>query len=104
MNKLYENDIKKLSDTQFENIFIAYCKKFLRCKENTINEFLKKNENVRDEDLFKMLNIFGRDKKMKIFLDSERKPESTKFEEMDQKAQKLEKMSIRKRNMILLTE
>ena len=104
LNIIYENDLIDLSPIQFENIFITYCKKFLRCKENTIDEFLKKNENVKDADLFRMLSIFGKDEKIKIFLDSERRHDYKKFDEMDHKAQKLEKLSIKKKNMVLLTD
>ena len=59
---------------------------------------------MKDADLFRMLSIFGKDEKIKIFLDSERRHDYKKFDEMDHKAQKLEKLSIKKKNMVLLTD
>ena len=46
-NIILENDMRKFSNNQFENIFTVYCKKFLKCDEDKIDDFLKKNENLK---------------------------------------------------------
>ena len=104
-NIILENDMRKFSNNQFENIFTVYCKKFLKCDEDKIDDFLKKNENLKNEDFLKVLNIFDRDRKFKNFLDLQRKSGGyKKLDEINLKAKDFEKLSIKKRNMLLIAE